>query len=95
MFADRVLVQQILWNLLVNSLQAMDHPGTIIIHSGKRGPLKPSAEDSTLLYHENCLESEMTRSSFMMLIRLKHQALIFVSGMSFLLPIRVRELTHR
>ncbi len=56
MFADRVLIQQILWNLLVNSLQSMDHPGTIIIHSGKRGPLKPSAEDSTLLYHENTLE---------------------------------------
>ncbi|MDX9703435.1 MAG: ATP-binding protein [Candidatus Auribacterota bacterium] len=53
MYADRVLTQQIIWNLLVNSIQAMDHPGDVVISCGKRGPLKHAVEDSTLLYHEN------------------------------------------
>jgi len=54
--ADRVLFQQVVWNLLSNSLQAMQRPGIIKISCTRFGELKKSVDDPTLLFSKDSMD---------------------------------------
>lgn len=60
LFADKILTQQIIWNLLVNGVQSMNRPGAIVIRCEQYGPLKATAEDSTYLYHKSHREPDLS-----------------------------------
>ncbi|RJP61217.1 MAG: PAS domain S-box protein [Candidatus Auribacter fodinae] len=49
MYADRILVQQVIWNLIMNSMQAVKPQGKVRLVYDVRGPIKQSV-DSSLLY---------------------------------------------
>lgn len=55
LFADRVLFQQILWNLACNSIQAMDNPGQLRISYRRLGSFKDPSLDSVMLYFNDTL----------------------------------------
>ena len=58
--ADRVLFQQVVWNLLSNSLQAMQTPGIIKISCTRLGELKQHVDDPTLLFLRNSMDYSET-----------------------------------
>lgn len=54
--ADRILFQQVIWNLMSNSLQAAQRPGIIKITCNRLGKLKRQVDDCTLLFTKNSLD---------------------------------------
>ena len=53
---DRVLFQQVVWNLLSNGIQAMQRPGIIKITCTRVGELKKSVDDPTVLFSKNSMD---------------------------------------